>query len=111
MRHQRFKNVPEISLPPCTPRILLDYIHIGQSLCTCLQVDNNIMAQSPCFLLPLPIPPLHPSLLPSTYLETLLAVIGSRPPWSQFTRELTSPFPPHSKFPVPRLIVRRTTTT
>ncbi len=51
------------------------------------------------------------------YLETLLAVIGSRPPRSQVTRKLTSPFlnpspfPPHSKFPVPKLIVRLTTTT
>jgi hypothetical protein len=38
-----------------------------------------------------------PLLLSSTYLETLLAVIGSRPPWSQVTRELSSPFstPPH----------------
>jgi hypothetical protein len=58
------------------------------------------MAQSPCFLLLLLIPFLHPSF---TYLETLLAVIGSRPPWSQVTHELSSPFstPPHSKFPVP----------
>jgi hypothetical protein len=62
-----------------------------------MQVDNNIMAQSPCFLLPLPIPSPRPFLLPFTYLETLLDVIGSRPPWSQVTRELTSPFstPPH----------------
>jgi hypothetical protein len=39
---------------------------------------------------------------PFTYLETLLGVIGSQPPWSQVTRKLTSPFstPPHSKFPV-----------
>jgi hypothetical protein len=60
------------------------------------------MAQSPCFLLPLVdsfLLPLH-SLY--TYLETLLGVIGSRPPWSQVTRKLTSPFstPPHSKFTV-----------
>ncbi len=36
------------------------------------------------------------------YLDSLLAVIGSRPPWSQVTRELTSPFstPPHS-LPIP----------
>jgi hypothetical protein len=35
-------------------------------------------------------------------LETLLGVIRYRPPWSQVTRKLTSPFstPPHSKFPV-----------
>jgi hypothetical protein len=76
---------------------------------------HNIIAHStiPLLFLPLPIPSLHPSLLSFTYLETLLAVIGSRPPWSQVTRELTSPFstPPHSKFPVPRLIVRLTTTT
>ncbi len=67
------------------------------------------MAQSPCFLLPLLIPSLHPSLLSSTYLETLLAVIGSRPPWSQVTRELTSPFstPPHSSpFQIPSTLLR-----
>jgi hypothetical protein len=67
------------------------------------------------FLLPLPIPPLCPSLFSFTYLETLLAVIGSRSPWSQVTRKLTSPSSPlpipSPKFPVPRLIVRLTTTT
>ncbi len=54
------------------------------------------MAQSPC-LLPLPIPFCF---LPIsfTFLETLLGVLGSRPPWSQVARKLTSPFstPPHS---------------
>jgi hypothetical protein len=60
------------------------------------------MAQSPCFLLPLPVPSLHPSLLLSTYLETLLAVIGSHTPWSQVTHELTSPFLNPSPFlPIP----------
>jgi hypothetical protein len=56
------------------------------------------MAQSPCFLLPM----LIPFLLPFIYLETLLGVIGSRPPWSQVTFELTSPFstPPHP-LPIP----------
>ncbi len=43
---------------------------------------------------------------PFTYLETLLGVIGSSPPWSQAACKLTplsipSPFPPHSKFPTP----------
>ncbi len=40
---------------------------------------------------------------PFTYLETLLDVIGSRPPWSQVARKLISPFPspPHSKIPTP----------
>jgi hypothetical protein len=64
------------------------------------------MAQSPCFLLPLPIPSLHPFLLPFTYLETLLGVIGSCPPWSQVTCELNSPFsiPPHpSPFQIPSI--------
>ncbi len=60
------------------------------------------MAQSPCFLLsPCWFP--FPSLLfPFTYLEPLLGVIGSRPPRSQVTRKLTSPFltPPHS-LPIP----------
>ncbi len=61
------------------------------------------MAQSPCFLLPL-----ADSLFTSlsfvfTYLETLLDVIGSRPPWSHVARKLISPFPspPHSKIPTP----------
>jgi hypothetical protein len=48
-------------------------------------------------------------LLPSTYLEPLLAVIGSRPPWSQVTRELNSPFstPPHSSpFQIPSTLLR-----
>ncbi len=52
-----------------------------------------------------------------TYLETLLGVRGSRPPWPQVTCKLTFPFPspPHS-FPIPnsqhpRLIVRLTKTT
>jgi hypothetical protein len=75
------------------------------------------MAQSPCSFTSSCRFPLLPFLFPFTYLETLLAVIGSRPPWSQVTRKLTSPFlnpstfPPHSKFPVPRLIVSLTTTT
>ncbi len=67
------------------------------------------MAQSPCLLLPLSFTPLTNSLLLQshfsfTYLETLLDVIGSRPPWPQVTCKLTSPFPspPHSKFPTPR---------
>ncbi len=55
------------------------------------------MAQSPCFFSPCQFP--FTSLpFPFTYLETLLGVIGSHPPWSQVTRELTSPSsaPPHS---------------
>ncbi len=61
------------------------------------------MAQSPSFLL---FPFLIPLCFPSTsfyLLGTLLAVIGSRPPWSQVARKLISPFPspPHSKFPTP----------
>ncbi len=76
-----------------------------------------IMAQSPWFYFPLLISFLLPSHSLFTYLETLLCVIGSRPPWSQVTRKLTSPFStpqyslpiPHSQYP--RLIVRLTTTT
>ncbi len=74
------------------------------------------MAQSPCFLFPLADSLLPPILVPFTYLETLLAVIGSVhlglrllinwPPLFQ-----PFPFPPHSKFPVPRLNMRLTTTT
>ncbi len=60
------------------------------------------MAQSPCFLLfPFLIPFCPP--FDSLYLlGTLLAVIGSRPPWSQVARKLISPFPspPHS-LPIP----------
>ncbi len=55
--------------------------------------EQHIMAQSPCFYFPLPFP------LASLYLlGTLLAVIGSHPPWSQVARKLISPFPspPHS---------------
>jgi hypothetical protein len=60
------------------------------------------MAQSPCFLLPLADSSFTSLPFPFTYLETLLGVIGSCPPWSQVTLKLTSPFstPPHSKFPV-----------
>jgi hypothetical protein len=60
------------------------------------------MAQSPVFPLPLAGFSFTSLPFPFTYLETLLGVIGSRPPWSQVTRKLTSPFsiPPHSKFPV-----------
>ncbi len=67
------------------------------------------MAQSPCFLSPLADSPLLPFLVPFSYLETLLAVTGSVhlglrllvnwPPLSQ-----PFPIPPHSKFPVPRLL-------
>ncbi len=74
------------------------------------------MAQSPCFLFPLADSLLLPFLVPFTYLETLFAVTGSVhlglrllvnwPPLSQ-----PFPFPPHSKFPVPRLNMRLTTTT
>ncbi len=35
--------------------------------------------------------PLASLLSPFTYLETLLAVIGSRPPWSQVACKLISP--------------------
>ncbi len=56
-----------------------------------------------CFLLfPFPIPFCLP--FTSLYLlGTLLAVIGSRPPWSQVARKLISPFlsPPHS-LPIPK---------
>ncbi len=55
----------------------------------------------PLFLLPLLIPVAFLP-FPFTYLETLLGVIGSRPPWPQVTRKLTSPFstPPHPH-PIP----------
>jgi hypothetical protein len=51
--------------------------------------------------------PLSHSFLPLSFpfylLGTLLAVIGSRPPWSQVARKLISPFPspPHS-LPIPK---------
>ncbi len=55
------------------------------------------MAQAPCFFTTLCF-----LFIPFYLLGTLLAVIGSRPPWSQVTRKLTSPFstPPHS-LPIP----------
>jgi hypothetical protein len=61
------------------------------------------MAQSPCsFTSPCWFPFAPFSIPLYLYLETLLAVIGSRPPWSQVTRKLSSPFstPPHS-LPIP----------
>ncbi len=72
--------------------------------------------------IPLSFTPLANSLLLQshsslTYLETLLGVIRSRPPWPQVTCKLTSPFPspPHS-LPIPnsqhlRSIVLLTKTT
>jgi hypothetical protein len=72
------------------------------------------MAQSPLSFTPLANSLLLQSHFSFTYLETLLGVIGSRPPWPQVTCKLTSPFPspPHS-LPIPnsqhpRLIVRLT---
>jgi hypothetical protein len=61
--------------------------------------------------------PFAPLPFPFSYLETLLDVIGSRPPWSQVARKLISPSPspPHSKIPTPwgfpELNVRLTKTT
>jgi hypothetical protein len=51
------------------------------------------MAQSPCLFTPLANSLLLQSHSSFTYLENLLGVILSRPPWPQVTRELTSPFP------------------
>ncbi len=83
------------------------YIQVGnnsnnytQLLCTVhAQEWTHIVAQSPCFcfsLFPFPFASLY-------LLGTLLAVIGSRPPWSQVARKLISPFPssPHS-LPIPK---------
>jgi hypothetical protein len=74
------------------------------------------MALSPCSFIPLADSPLLPSLIPFTYLETLLAVTGSvhlglrlLVNWPPFPQPF--PIPLHSKFPVPRLIMRLTTTT
>ncbi len=60
------------------------------------------MWRNPLVLLPLADSFFTSLPFPFTYLETLLGVIGSRPPRSQVTRKLTTPFltPPHSKFPV-----------
>jgi hypothetical protein len=65
------------------------------------------MARPLAFLIPLADLPLLPLLVPFTYLETLLAVTGSGPPWSQVTRKLTSLTatlshslpPPNSQYP------------
>jgi hypothetical protein len=57
--------------------------------------------------IPLDNPPLLEESLPCprvslTYLESLLCVwYNSRPLWSQVASILTSPFPPHSLFPLP----------
>ncbi len=61
-------------------------------------MNNVIMAQSPCFLLFPFLIPFCPPFVSLYLLGTLLAVIGSRPPWSQVARKLISPFPspPHS---------------
>ncbi len=75
------------------------------------------MAQFPCLFTPLANSLLLQSRSYFTYLETLLGVIQSRPPWPQVTRKLTSPFPsPPYSLPIPnsqhpRLIVRLTKTT
>jgi hypothetical protein len=72
-----------------------------QLLCTCIQIDNTFMAQfpllfySPCWI------PFASLLFPFTYLETLLNVIGSRPPCSQVAHKLIWASPPHSKIPTP----------
>jgi hypothetical protein len=73
-----------------------------QLLYTHIQVDNITWRNPLAFLLPPCHFPFASFLFPFTYLETLLAVIGSRPPWSQVIRKLTSPFltPPHS-LPIP----------
>ncbi len=75
------------------------------------------MAQSPCFFAPL-----ANSLFASFF--TLLDLLGNPPccdripstlvpgySWTDLPFLNPSPFPPHSKFPAPRLIVRLTTTT
>jgi hypothetical protein len=75
-----------------------------QALTMYMNITNNvIMAQSPCFLLFPFLISLCPLLIPFYLLGTLLAVIGSRPPWSQVARKLISPFPspPHS-LPFPK---------
>jgi hypothetical protein len=67
-----------------------------------IQIDGIIMAQSPLSFTPLANSLLLQSHFSLTYLETLLVVIGSPPPWSQVACKLTSPFPspPHS-LPIP----------
>jgi hypothetical protein len=61
----------------------------------------HILWRNPLAFFPLLIPFCSPS-IPITYLETLLGVIGSRPPWSQITRKLTSPFlTPSPSLPIP----------
>ncbi len=76
-------------------RLLTMYIQtFRQLLYTCIQINNIIMAQSPCFT------PLTNSLLLTW--KPSFGVIRSRPPWPQVTRKLTSPFssPPQS-LPIP----------
>ncbi len=74
------------------------------------------MAQSPCFFTPLADPPLSPFFVPFTYLEPSLlwqdpSTLVSGYSQTDLPFLNPSPFPPHSKFPVPRLNMRLTTTT
>ncbi len=65
---------------------------------------KHIHSAIPLFLLPLADSFFTSLPFPFTYLETLFGVIGSRPPWSQVTCKLTSPFstPPLSQpLPIP----------
>jgi hypothetical protein len=73
-----------------------------EQLCTHIQINSTFYGVNPLSFAPLTKSLLLQSHLSFTYLETLLGVIGSRPPWSQVTRKLTSPFstPPHS-LPIP----------
>ncbi len=85
------------------------YVHV-------YRLTHNYGAISLLFASPLWFP-FASLIFPFTYLEILLGVIGSCPPWSQVARKLIFPFPspPHSKvltpWGFPELNMRLTKTT
>ncbi len=68
------------------------YVHymLSYGAISCYSPCCSPSAMSPCQLLPFSL----------TYLESLLCVVRSRPPWTKIARILTSP--PHSNFPTPQ---------
>ncbi len=68
-------------------------------LFTHIQIDNIRLWRNSPSLLPLLVSSSVPLPIPFTYLESLLCVVRSRPPWPQVARKLTSPSP----FQIPNL--------
>ncbi len=73
--------------------------YYGEKTLSNVRVWGFLIPLAFCFPLLIPFAPLS---IPLYLLGTLLAVIGSHPPWSQVTRKLTSPFPtPSHSLPTP----------